>query len=73
MLVNLTLFKYVTGEVSSIIMKSDVETIRLRSKLEAVETLLQDIRIGKDLKEEIRQHFRATQSNRGVDQTAIFK
>ena len=72
MVLNLTLFRYVTGEVSTIVMKSDEETIELRSRLEAVEMLLQDTRIGKDLQDEIRQHFRASQSNRGADQTAIF-
>ena len=73
MVLNLTLFHYVTGEVSTIVMKSDVETVELRSKLEAVETLLQDSRIGKDVQDEIREHFRASQSSRGVDQTAIFR
>ncbi len=73
MVLNLTLFRYVTGEVSTIVMKSDEEAVELRSRLEAVETLLQDSRIGKDLQEEIRHHFRTSQSNRGVDQTALFR
>ncbi len=73
MILNLTLFRYVTGEVSTIVMKSDEEVVEFRSRLEAVETLLQDSRIGKDLQDEIRQHFRATQSNRGVDQATMFR
>ncbi len=73
MILNLTLFRYITGEVSTIVMKSDEEVVELRSRLEAVETLLQDSRIGKDLQDEIRQHFRASQSNRGVDQAAMFR
>jgi hypothetical protein len=73
MILNLTLFRYVTGEVSTIVMKSDEEVVEFRSRLEAVETLLQDSRIGKDLQDEIRQHFRAAQSNRGVDQATMFR
>jgi predicted transcriptional regulator len=73
MVLNLTLFRYVTGEVSTIVMKADVEAVELRVKLESVETLLQDSRIGKDLQDEIREHFRTTQSSTGVDQTAIFR
>ena len=32
----------------------------------------QDKRIGKDLKEEIRGHFRVSQDSSAIDQTALF-
>ena len=73
MLLNLTLFRYVTGEVSTIVMKSDEEFVELRSRLEAVETLLEDKSIGNDLQDEIRQYFRASESAHMVDQSAIFR
>ncbi len=73
MLLNLTLFRFVTGEVSTVVMKSDEATVEMRTKLETIETLLKDSRIGQDLGEEIRLHFRNSQSNRGADQTAIFR
>ena len=73
MVLNLTLFRYVTGEVSTIVMKSDEEFVEMRSRLEAVETLLEDRRIGSELQDEIRQYFRASQSAQMVDQSAIFR
>ena len=73
MILNLTLFRYVTGEVSTIVMKADVETVQQRVRLEAVETLLQDVNIAKEVQDEIREHFRATHSTRCIDQTTIFR
>ena len=73
MLINLTLFRYVTGEVSTIVMKSDEETVARRMQLESVETLLKDPKIGQDVGEEIRHHFRNSQITRAVDQAQIFR
>ena len=65
--------RYVTGEVSTIVMKADEEIVEARSKLESVETLLQDERIVPDLRQEIRQHFEASKSNSSVDMAALFR
>ena len=68
-----TICRYVTGEVSTIVMKQDEETVEARSRLESVELLLQDDRIGQDLKSEIRQHFHASKSSNTVDMAALFR
>ena len=65
--------RYVTGEVSTIVMKADEEIVEARSKLESVETLLQDERIVPELRQEIRQHFQASKSNSSVDMAALFR
>jgi hypothetical protein len=65
--------RYVTGEVSTIVMNADEEIVESRSRLESVETLLHDERIGADLKLEIRQHFQASKSSNSVDMAALFR
>ncbi len=65
--------RYVTGEVSSIVMKADETIIEQRSRLEAVETLLLDKRIGKDLREEIRGHFMVSQDSNTADHSSLFR
>jgi hypothetical protein len=55
------------------VMKADEESVQVRSKLEAVENLLKDERIQKDLQDEIRQHYYASQSVNSVDQTVLFR
>jgi len=72
MILNLTLLRFVTGEVSSEVMKADECIINARSKLEAVERLLKDKRIGKHLGDEIRRHCLLTQSSPVVDQASLF-
>jgi hypothetical protein len=65
--------RFVTGEVSTIVMKADEEIVESRSRLESVETLLHDERIGPELKLEIRQHFQASKSSNSVDMAALFR
>lgn len=65
--------RYVTGEVSTTVMKADEESVKVRSKLEAVENLLKDDRINDELQNEIRQHYHASQSINFVDQTILFR
>ena len=65
--------RFVTGEVSSEVMKADECIINARSKLEAVERLLKDKRIGKHLGDEIRRHCLLTQSSPAVDQASLFR
>ena len=67
------MFRYVTGEVSSIVMKADERIIEARARLEAVETLLKDQRIGPDLRDEIRGHFHVSQSSTSIDQGSLFR
>ena len=55
------------------VMKADEASVVVRSKLEAVENLLKDERIEKDLQDEIRQHYHASQSVNFVDQTTLFR
>lgn len=69
----LEFLRYVTGEVSSIVMKADETIIEQRARLEAVETLLLDKRIGKDLREEIRGHFMVSQDNNATDYSLLFR
>ena len=54
-------------------MKADEKIVKARAELEAVETLLLDKRIPKDLAENIRQHFRQSQSNSSLDHSALFR
>ena len=66
-------FRYITGEVSSVVMKSDEKIVKARAELEAVETLLHDKRIPRDLAENIRHHFRQSQSSNSLDQSALYR
>ena len=54
-------------------MKADEEIVESRSRLESVETLLHDERIGPELRLEIRQHFQASKSSNSVDMAALFR
>ena len=65
--------RYVTGEVSSVVMKADETVVKARAELEAMETFLLDKRIGNDLRENIRQHHKQSLSNKFVDQTSLFR
>ena len=66
-------FRYVTGEISSAVMKTDEKIVKARAGLEAMETFLKDERIGDDLKESIRQHYKLSQSEISIDQAALFR
>ena len=65
--------RYVTGEVSSYVMKADDNIIEERSRVEAVEMLLADSRIGDTLREEIRGHFQVSQRSSSIDQDSLFR
>jgi hypothetical protein len=54
-------------------MKSDEQLTDERSRVEAVETLLSDKRIDENLRDEIRGHFRISQSHSSADQDALFR
>jgi hypothetical protein len=54
-------------------MKADERIIEARARLEAVETLLKDQRIGAELREEIRGHFHVSQSSTAFDQASLFR
>jgi hypothetical protein len=55
------------------VMKADERIIEARARLEAVETLLKDQRIGPELREEIRGHFHVSQSSTAIDQASLFR
>ncbi len=54
-------------------MKADEAIIEQRAQLEAVEALLLDKRIGKDLREEIWGHFIVSQDSNAADHTSLFR
>ena len=54
-------------------MKSDETIIEQRARLEAVEVLLMDKRIGKDLREEIRSHFLVSKDSNVTDYSSLFR
>ena len=54
-------------------MKTDERVIEERSRVEAVETLLADSRIGPTLREEIRSHFLVSQTSSSIDQDSLFR
>jgi hypothetical protein len=54
-------------------MKADETIIEQRARLEAVETLLLDKRIGKELKEEIRGHFIVSKDSSVTDYSSLFR
>ena len=64
--------RFITGEVTSKVMKADEYIIESRSKLEAVDNLLKDKRIDTQLGDEIRRHCLLSQSSPLFDQEALF-
>jgi hypothetical protein len=54
-------------------MKSDERIIEQRTQLEAVETLLKDKRIGKELGEEIRTHFLLSKNSSNADNATLMR
>jgi hypothetical protein len=54
-------------------MKADERIVEQRTRLEAVETLLKDKRIGSDLREEIRGHFFLSQTSNTADHTTLLR
>ena len=54
-------------------MKADECIINARSKLEAVERLLKDKRINKQLGDEIRRHCLLSQSSPSINQSSLYR
>ena len=54
-------------------MKADEQVVQARASLEAMEAFLKDRRIGNDLRENIRQHYKQSRQNSFVDQTVLFR
>ncbi len=73
MIVTGMLSRFVTGEVSSIVMKADEKMIEERSRVESMEVLLADSRLGDTLREEIRGHIQISQSSSTIDQDSLFR
>jgi len=56
MTVNLTLFRYVTGEVSALVMRSDEDLAQSRSHLEGVDAFVKSNALPKELQDEIKEY-----------------
>ncbi|KAG8459689.1 hypothetical protein KFE25_003141 [Diacronema lutheri] len=59
MLINLTFFAYVVGQLSTIVMRQDDEVVSKRAQLELVNGYIASIRVPKELKGRLTKLFRA--------------
>ena len=73
MVMNITVFGYIIGEVSSVFMIQDEEVTKARTQLGAVESFIRGSKLEDDLRDEIKLHFRATRMHSSSDQAAIFR
>uniref|UniRef100_A0A7S0HH37 Cyclic nucleotide-binding domain-containing protein n=1 Tax=Hanusia phi TaxID=3032 RepID=A0A7S0HH37_9CRYP len=60
LIINLTVFNYVIGEISAGVLKGDERLLKAREELGAVESYLQGFDLPSDLKLEIRRYFQGT-------------
>ena len=58
LIINLTLFQYVIGQVSSQVLKGDEELMKAREELGAVESYLQSFDFAEDIRRDIRSYFK---------------
>ena len=73
MILSITVFGYIIGEVSSVFMIQDEEVTKARSQLGSVESFVRGSKLEDDLRDEIRTYFRATRMHSSSDQAAIFR
>jgi CRP-like cAMP-binding protein len=73
MVLNVTIFGFLIGEVSSIVMMQDEEVAAARTQLGAVESFVKGSQLEDDLRDEIKQHFKATRMHSSSDQAVIFR
>jgi ankyrin repeat protein len=73
MVLNITVFAFIIGEVSSVFMIQDEEVTKARTQLGAVESFVQGSGLEDDLTDEIKSHFRASRMHASSDQTTIFR
>jgi CRP-like cAMP-binding protein len=73
MVLNMTVFRFLVGEVSTIMMMKDEELATKRAQLGAVENFLKGSSLETELQEEIKQHFKASHVRTTFDQVSIFR
>ena len=71
MILNMTLYRYIIGEVSSIIMSADDSVVKTREDLERLTIFTSSKRFSNELREEIKSHFEAVQSGSSGDQDKL--
>jgi CRP-like cAMP-binding protein len=71
MILNMTVYRYVIGEVSSIIMSADDSVVKAREDLERLTTFTSSRRFSNELREEIKSHFESVQSGSSGDQDKL--
>jgi ankyrin repeat protein/CRP-like cAMP-binding protein len=73
MVLNITVFAFIIGEVSTVFMIQDEEVTKARAQLGAVESFVRGSQLEDDLRDEIKLHFKATRMHSSSDQAAIFR
>ncbi len=71
MILNMTVYRWIIGEVSSIIMSADDSIVKAREDLERLTTFSSSKRFSDELREEIKSHFDAVQSGSSLDQDKL--
>jgi len=72
MALNMTLLRWILGEVSSIVMSGDDKVVKARTDLETVTNFVSGKRFSHQLREEIKSHFAAINAGSSVDQDLLF-
>ena len=69
LIINLTLFQYVIGQVSAQVLKGDEKLLKAREELGAVESYLQSFEFSEDIRRDIRAYFQGNgESAHSVDE-----
>ena len=71
MILNMTMYRWIIGEVSSIIMSADDTVVKAREDLERVTIFTSSKKFSDELRDEIKSHFEAVQSGSTVDQDQL--
>ncbi len=72
LVINLTLFSYVIGQVSANVLKGDEKLLKAREELGAVESYLQSFDFSEDLKVEIKRYFQGATASNFLTASEIF-
>ena len=72
MTLNMTLLRWILGEVSSIVMSGDDDMVKTRTDLETVTNFVSGKRFLQELRQEIKSHFPAINAGSSVDQDLLF-
>jgi flagellar biosynthesis/type III secretory pathway chaperone len=72
MILNMTLFRWVYSEASSLVMNADETSVQARQHLQRVTMFITGGRFSPELKREIRTHFKSVQNGDELGQDTIF-